>query len=68
MTDTIVFLDEPGVRLCKKVRSKWSGKLVQNELTVFYIYKPMLNIGTDVYNFGRSRIENVTSWQNSSYL
>jgi hypothetical protein len=25
MTDTIVFLEEPAVRLCKKVRSKWSG-------------------------------------------
>ena len=25
MTDTIVFLGEPAVRLCKKVRSKWSG-------------------------------------------
>jgi hypothetical protein len=25
MTDTIVFLEEPAVRLCKKVRSKWFG-------------------------------------------
>jgi hypothetical protein len=25
MTDTIVFLGQPAVRLCKKVRSKWSG-------------------------------------------
>jgi hypothetical protein len=25
MTDTIVFLKQPAVRLCKKVRSMWSG-------------------------------------------
>jgi hypothetical protein len=25
MTDTIVFVGEPAVRLCKKVRSRWSG-------------------------------------------
>jgi hypothetical protein len=48
MTDTIVFLGQPAVRLCKKVRSKWSGngyKITSN----FYIYRPMLNLGDNVY-------------------
>jgi hypothetical protein len=48
MTDTMVFLREPAVRLCKKVCSKWSGnwyKVTSN----FYIYRPTLNIGADVY-------------------
>jgi hypothetical protein len=48
MTDTIVFLGEPAVRSCKKVRSMWSGnwyKITSN----FYIYWPMLNVGADVY-------------------
>jgi hypothetical protein len=47
MTDTIVFLGEPAVRLCKKVRSKSSGnwyKITSN----FNIYRPMFNIGADV--------------------
>jgi hypothetical protein len=31
-TDTIVFVEEPVVRLCKKVRSKWSGNCYPRSL------------------------------------
>jgi hypothetical protein len=61
-THNIVFLGEPAVRSCKNVRSKWSGnwyKITSN----FYIYMSMLNIVADVYIFGQSHVENVTSWQ-----
>jgi hypothetical protein len=47
-TDTTVFLVDPAVRLCKKVRSKWSGnwyKITSN----FFTFRPMLNIGANVY-------------------
>jgi hypothetical protein len=48
MTNTIVFLRQLAVRLCKNVRSKWCGnwyKITSN----LYIYKPILNIGANVY-------------------
>jgi hypothetical protein len=37
MTDTVVFVGEPAVRLCKKVRSKWSGNWYKTTSKVFYI-------------------------------
>jgi hypothetical protein len=48
MTDTIVFLGEPAVRLCKKVRSKWSGNQIK-VTKVFYIYRLIFNMGANVY-------------------
>jgi hypothetical protein len=44
--------------ICFELRQR---VLFKSELTVFYIYRPMLNIGADVYNFGQSHIENETS-------
>jgi hypothetical protein len=41
MTDTIVFLEQPAVQFCKKVRSKWCGnwyKITSNLL--FFFAKP----------------------------
>jgi hypothetical protein len=48
MTNTIVFLGEPAVRLCKKFvpsGPETGTKLHQS----YYIYRPMLNIGANVY-------------------
>jgi hypothetical protein len=59
MTDTIVFLGEPTVRLCEKVRSKWSGnwcKIPSNFLHRPIVYRPY--IGVDVY----LRAVSVTEW------
>jgi hypothetical protein len=51
MTDTIVFLGEPAVRLCKKVRCKWSGnwyKITSNLLlfapSCTAVHKPIVKM------------------------
>jgi hypothetical protein len=36
LTDTIVFLEQPAVRLCKKVRSKWSGNWCKITLNLLF--------------------------------
>jgi hypothetical protein len=48
MTDTTVFLGEPAVRLCKKVRSKWFGNQIKI-ISKFFTYWPMFNMDANVY-------------------